>query len=274
MPFPYKTVLVTGATSGIGRGLAERLIEQGVFVIAVGRRKDRLDALVERHGGARVASEPFDISNLEALPSWTEKIISTYPSLDAVLLNAGVQRSLNFNSPGASSPDTLAQTTSELVTNYISPLHTTLLFLPHLRARAANGDPAAILLVSSSLALVPISRCPNYCASKAALHSLAWQLRAQLQDATASEGHSNQPGVRVIEIIPPAVQTELHTQQGLAPIGMPLEEFLTETWLALERGDQDEILVGPARDHSHVEEEKRRTFAWVAQQMKLQGSDT
>ncbi|CAP73992.1 uncharacterized protein PODANS_2_13450 [Podospora anserina S mat+] len=70
MPFPYKTVLITGATSGIGLALAERMISAGIFVITIGRRKDRLEALAEKYGSEKVAAEPFDVSDLDAMPAW------------------------------------------------------------------------------------------------------------------------------------------------------------------------------------------------------------
>lgn len=70
MPFPYKTVLITGATAGIGRALAERMISNGIFVIAVGRRSDRLQDLLTKHGSGKVAIETFDISELDELPAW------------------------------------------------------------------------------------------------------------------------------------------------------------------------------------------------------------
>lgn len=73
MPFPHKTVLITGATAGIGRALAERLIENNVFVIAVGRRKERLDGLVSKYGANKVAAEEFDVTDLDAIPAWAEK---------------------------------------------------------------------------------------------------------------------------------------------------------------------------------------------------------
>jgi NADP-dependent 3-hydroxy acid dehydrogenase YdfG len=76
MPFPYKTVLITGATSGIGLALAERMIATGIFVIAVGRRRERLDELVSKYGAEKVAAEPFDISDLDALPAWVEKYVT------------------------------------------------------------------------------------------------------------------------------------------------------------------------------------------------------
>lgn len=73
MPFPYNTVLITGASSGIGQALAERMIDAGVFVIAVGRRRDRLDALVAKHGSDKVAAEVFDVADIEAIPEWANK---------------------------------------------------------------------------------------------------------------------------------------------------------------------------------------------------------
>jgi NADP-dependent 3-hydroxy acid dehydrogenase YdfG len=73
MPFPYKNVLITGATSGIGQALAERMIEAGVFVIAVGRRQDRLDALAAKYSSDKIAVEAFDVSNIAAIPEWANK---------------------------------------------------------------------------------------------------------------------------------------------------------------------------------------------------------
>lgn len=73
MPFPYKTVLITGATAGIGQALAERMIEHGVFVIAVGRRRERLEALLAKHGADKIAIEVFDVANVEAIPAWAKE---------------------------------------------------------------------------------------------------------------------------------------------------------------------------------------------------------
>lgn len=72
MSFPYKTVVVIGATSGIGRALAERMIANGVFVIGVGRRRERLDALVAEHGPDKAAAAPFDITDLAGLAAWVQ----------------------------------------------------------------------------------------------------------------------------------------------------------------------------------------------------------
>lgn len=75
MPFPHKTVLITGATAGIGRALAERMVQNGIIVIAVGRRKDRLDDLVAKYGAEKLVAEEFDVTNLDAIPAWAEKCV-------------------------------------------------------------------------------------------------------------------------------------------------------------------------------------------------------
>ncbi|KAK2020569.1 NAD(P)-binding protein, partial [Colletotrichum zoysiae] len=192
------------------------------------------------------------------------RITTTYPTLDTIVLNAGIQRSVDFTDPSAISLPSVA---SELTTNYLSPVHMIALFLPHLQSLRPPAA-ASIVLVSSGLALVPIPRCPNYCAAKSALHSLAWSLRAQLA------GHAPSSHIRVVEVVPPAVRTELHSQQpdlvaaGQADFGMPLDAFTEETWAALEKGEEDEIIVGPAKNFAHVETDRKRMFDKMAESFK------
>jgi NADP-dependent 3-hydroxy acid dehydrogenase YdfG len=73
MSFPYKHVLLIGATSGIGRGLADRLLEAGVKVTIVGRRQDRLDEFVEQHGSTNADGFKFDITSLGEIPEFTAR---------------------------------------------------------------------------------------------------------------------------------------------------------------------------------------------------------
>ncbi|CAK7268743.1 hypothetical protein SEPCBS57363_003247 [Sporothrix epigloea] len=265
MPFPYKTVLVTGATSGIGQALVERMLTtgKGIFVIAVGRRQDRLDALQTKFGPQKIATENFDVSDITKLPAWTAKITAAYPALDCIVLNAGFQKSLDFSQP-QSVIDSLPDLTMEMTVNYLSPVHAATLFLPHL---TSLGKPAAVVFVTSGLALVPISRCPNYCASKAALHSLAWTLRTQLQENAATREQ-----MRVIEIVPPAVQTELHTRQGQPAFGLPLDQFIDEIWTGLNADElTGEIMPKSLRESfGHVEDAKRESYKKFAAMVKAQ----
>ncbi|KAI1174581.1 hypothetical protein F4777DRAFT_589150 [Nemania sp. FL0916] len=259
MPFPYKAVLITGATSGIGRALAEKMINTGIFVVAVGRNKDRLSELEAKYGPKKVAVEILDISHLKVLGEWSKRMLTTYPSIDCVFLNAGFQQVVDFTNP---SSITLDKIDSEVTTNYLSSIHIITHFLPHLISR--NPKPTGIVLVSSSLALVPMPLVANYCATKAAVHSLAWSLRAQL--AGRANGKTNH--IRVVEVLPPAVKTELHMRQGRGQMGMDLREYVEDTWGQLTSPEEiTECLPQMSRDQGigKVEDGKRRMFeaTWV-----------
>lgn len=73
MSFPYKNVLLVGATAGIGLAMAERMIENGIFVIGVGRRKERLDAFVAKHGPEKAAASQFDITEFDKIEAWAKE---------------------------------------------------------------------------------------------------------------------------------------------------------------------------------------------------------
>ena len=192
MVFQYKRVLVIGATSGIGKALADRFIKEGAFVIASGRRKESLEKLVYQHGREKVAAVPFDVTNLEGIPSFAQNITSTYPDLDCVFLNSGIQRGFNWTQPDSIDMDLIG---TEMLTNYTSFLALTKAFLPFLMAKQTEKS---LIYTTSGLALVPMSRCSNYCASKAALHHWILCLRRQLRDTK----------IKVVELFPPAVQSE------------------------------------------------------------------
>ena len=71
--FPYKKALVIGSTSGIGLELAERLVGQGVAVIAVGRRQKRLDRFVSKVGVENACGVAFDIGNVDRIPIFAQR---------------------------------------------------------------------------------------------------------------------------------------------------------------------------------------------------------
>lgn len=65
MSFPYKKVLIIGATSGIGKALAAKVIENGTQLVIAGRRKENLDEFVQKYGSDKVASKVFDVMQLD-----------------------------------------------------------------------------------------------------------------------------------------------------------------------------------------------------------------
>lgn len=148
----------------------------------------------------------------------------------------------------------------ELITNYSSAVCLAKAFIPHLQKQAT----AAIAFTTSQMALVPMMRCPNYGASKAALHHFILALRTQLQDGLGN--------IKVIEIYPPAVQTELHDakhQPDLKDghlIGMPLQEFIDEVWRQLCCGEE-QVAVGSAREIFEAVEVKRQEVYYQMTEM-------
>lgn len=73
MSSPYKHVLIIGATSGIGAALADKFVLEGAKVIAVGRRQDRLDAFVQKHGADKVSSVKYDVTDRAGLDAFVDQ---------------------------------------------------------------------------------------------------------------------------------------------------------------------------------------------------------
>lgn len=235
MSLKYNKVLVIGATSGIGWALAERIVQDGKQAVIVGRRQDRLDEFQKKHGSDKVDGVVFDITKLDEIPKFVKDVTSKHPDLDCVFLNSGIQRGFDFSKPETVDLDVLEL---EFRTNYLSYMHLTTAFIPFLQKQ---DKETSLVYTTSGLALLPLPRCPNHCASKAALHHMILVLRHQL-----ASGPGN---IKVIEIFPPAVQTELHDEKHQPDIkngrsmGMRLDEFTDGAWKGLVEG-KDQIPVG------------------------------
>lgn len=217
------TILITGGGSGIGRGLAEAFHKAGSKVIIAGRRRELLDEVVAANPG--MAAETFDVDNAEAIKTFAADLLKKYPTLNAVMHNAGIMRDEDLK---AGDPATAEAT---IATNLLGPIRLNSALMPHLLQQPA----ATVLTVTSGLASVPLSLTPTYCATKAAIHSYTECLRYQLQGTA----------VQVIEIVPPYVQTELTGEhQKTDPMAMPLEEYIAETMgILLNQPDAAEVLV-------------------------------
>ena len=75
MPFQYKHVLMIGATSGIGAAMADRLVQEGSKVVAVGRRQDRLDEFVHKHGQEKASAIKFDITDRQNIDQFVKRSV-------------------------------------------------------------------------------------------------------------------------------------------------------------------------------------------------------
>jgi uncharacterized oxidoreductase len=231
MKMRSNTIFITGGTSGIGKGLAEAFHHLGNQVIISGRREDRLRSVCAANPGMR--HFVLDVTDHNSIRNTGRKVIEEFPALNCVFNNSGMQRRHDF---AAGKPVDDAAMVAEIQTNLLGLIRVTAEFLPHLK----NQQDATLLNVSSGLAFVPISVFPVYCATKAAVHSFSLSLRNQLSGTK----------VKVIELIPPYVATELG---GGAPTPagalrqMPLDTFVAETMTELE-GDADEIAIGGAKN--------------------------
>ena len=231
MKMHSNTIFITGGTSGIGKGLAEAFHQLGNQVIISGRREDRLRTACAANPGMRYFV--LDVTDIASVRTTARKAFEEFPALNCVFNNAGVQRRHDF---AAGRPLDEPAMLAEIQTNLLGLIRVSAEFLPHLK----NQQDATLLNVSSGLAFVPFAVFPVYCATKAAVHSFSLSLRHQLRDSK----------VKVIELIPPYVATELGGG-AQAPAGalrqMPLDTFIAETMKELA-GDSDEIAIGGAKN--------------------------
>ena len=244
----FKCALITGGAGGIGRALAEYLLSKGKKVIIAGRTESNLQKTAQELGDSHNANkEPIpyyvlDTSDIYSLEEFSQKITRDHPNLDCLINNAGVQRPLDVNKMNAE--DFLAKADVELNTNVMGPMHLTMHLLPHLKSHSAAGGPALIMNVSSVLGISPFSIInPVYNGSKAWLHCWTMNLRSQLaRDRT---------DVRVVEIIPPSVGTDLHREREnpddnkkhKGADALTVEEFIEEIAAELE-ADKEVVTAG------------------------------
>jgi NADP-dependent 3-hydroxy acid dehydrogenase YdfG len=182
MPFSdYKTALVTGASSGIGAAVVERLCAEGLQVHALARSADALQTLAERTGCIPHAIDVTDLASITALVAEVD--------FDVLVNNAGVDR------PGSILKSTASDIDLLLDVNLRAVLHLCRLTLPGMVAR----DRGHIVNISSIAGAYNFGGNSTYHASKAAIHMLSRQLRI---DAYGKR-------VRVTEICPGRVATDI-----------------------------------------------------------------
>ncbi|GLC27819.1 SDR family oxidoreductase [Roseisolibacter agri] len=232
MELSGNTVLVTGGASGIGLAVARRFLEAGSRVAICGRREAALREAAAAHPG--LVTRACDLAREEDRVGLVEWALDALPGLNVLVNNAGIQRRFRL-----AEPEAWAETRQELAINLDAPVHLTLLLLAHLKAQPR----AAIVNVTSGLSFVPMASAPVYGATKAALHSFTLALRHQLADDAPH-------GPQVIEIIPPAVNTDLGGA-GLHTFGAPLDAFADAVMARLAAGET-EIAYGTAEDRARA----------------------
>jgi uncharacterized oxidoreductase len=236
MKLTGNTILITGGGSGIGRALAHRFNDRGNVVIVAGRRAAALEETI--NGRKNMHAYSLDVTDAASIARFAAEVVAAHPDLNILVNNAGVMRPEDLTATRA-----LDDAEATVVTNLLGPVRLTNALTSHL----AGKSDAAIVSVTSGLAFVPLIATPTYNATKAALHSYTVSLREQLRGK-----------IEVIEIAPPAVQTELSPGQAVNTAYMPLDMFADEVMTLFEgQPTPAEILVDRVKFLRNAEAEGR-----------------
>ena len=229
--FEGQVVLVTGAAQGLGKATSFAFGRCGAKVAMVDLNEPLLNETVEelRKQGVECAGIVANIATSGAPEAIVQKTIKVFGGLNILVNNAGIQRKV-----GMPTNEPWEETEREISINLAAPVHLSSLLVPHLRRQAGSF----IVNVSSGLAFVPMSPMPIYCATKAALHSFTLSLRSQLKSQS----------IGVIEIIPPAVKTNLG---GSHDFGEDLADF-TEGVIEQLKAGAPEITFGMSAKWSQL----------------------
>ena len=223
-------VLVTGASSGIGRAVCERLLADGHRAIGIARDFGKFPC-----DDRRFAAHAIDLADLDQLPAHLQDLVATYPALDALVLNAGAGRF------GALEQFSYDQIRSLIDLNFTSHVFVARAFLPTLK-KAGRGH---LVFMGSEAALTGTAQGSLYCAAKFALRGLAQALRAECARA----------GVRVTLVNPGMVQSPFFDESDFRPGPDPdnyilpedIAEVIVQALTARDGTVLDEINLSPQK---------------------------
>lgn len=206
MKLDGNTILITGGGSGIGEALAHRFHDLGNTVIIAGRRLGTLGRSIA--GRPNMAAMQLDVEDPAGVAAFVRRVVADHPALNMLINCAGIMR---FEE--ACHARDLRDAEATVAANLLGPIRMIDGLVDHLSERPGS----AIVNVSSGLAFVPLVATPTYNATKAAIHSYTIALREALKGR-----------VEVLELVPPAVQTELTPGQSHRNGYMPLDAFIDE----------------------------------------------
>jgi len=186
-----RTVLLTGASRGIGRAICERLLRQGHLVLGLARHPEIKDAPGNYHPLA------IDLSRLDEIDTRLRAFLTDQPPLDAVISNAGAPAFGNLEELS------YRQVSDGIALNLISHMLVARTTIPRLKCRSQSD----LLFIGSESSLRGGKRGSVYCAAKFGLRGFAQSLR---QECASS-------GVRVTVIHPGMVRTSFFDDLDFSP---------------------------------------------------------
>ena len=210
-----RTILITGGSAGIGLAFALKFLNLGNEVIVTGRRQAVLDEVKARHPGLHTIQG--DVADPAQVAALAAQVQAEFPKLDVLMNNAGIGHPQNLRQ----SADQLGALMAEIDVNVGGVIRVTSALIDILTANRGT-----IINVSSMLAFAPVPALPIYSATKAAVHSYTQSLRFQLEDS----------GVEVIELMPPAIATDMTSEFPEEVSKITTEELVRQSFAALKAG--------------------------------------
>ncbi|MBO9578077.1 MAG: SDR family NAD(P)-dependent oxidoreductase [Microbacteriaceae bacterium] len=201
-----KVAVVTGGASGIGRGIAEALLEQGATVVIADIQQDALDAAVAElagRAGERISGHSLDVSKAASYEALRERVLETEGRIDVVCLNAGV-------GPSGAIRDLTAKDWEWILgVNLWGVIHGVTTFLPVLEA---NPDGGHIEITGSNAGFIAQQSIGSYSVAKYGVLALAEVLDLELREAGSK--------VRVTYLAPGMIRTNIGSSSRNRPAGL------------------------------------------------------
>lgn len=202
MELSKNTILITEGDGGLGYGFAYKLIELGNQVIITGRNAERLERAKKLLPSLHTIT--LDITRTENIVNFYERVLNEFPALNILINNSGDMPQLVFHGSRI-----LYDITREIEINLTGPVCMVQQFLPHLKRQAS----AAILNVTSGIALVPYPVSSGQSESRAELRSYTQSLREELK-------HTR---IKVFELAAPGSFSPAHVPFTQVDSSMPSE---------------------------------------------------
>ncbi|MEA2576072.1 MAG: hypothetical protein QOH93_3370 [Chloroflexia bacterium] len=234
-PLDQQVVVITGASSGIGRETAARLAKRGAKVVVAARRDEALDDLVEqiRGEGGEAVSVPTDVSVYSEVQALASAAVEQYGRIDTWVNNAGVLIVGEFEKIELDEARRLFDI------NFWGELHGIKAVLPIMREQGGG----TIINVTSVTAQRPLPLMSVYSASKSALNGLSQAVRAELEGS----------GIELCILMPASIDTPLYqnalTTEGVMPKPAPPIYPPSEVAKAIEKTAESpkrDVYAGPA----------------------------
>jgi short-subunit dehydrogenase len=220
MDWSKKVVLITGASSGIGRALSIELARRGATIGMVARRHDILKQIVNeiKTAGGLAIDLPADVTDRDAIHLAAQTLLQNFGHIDVLIASAGISTTTSVN-------DLCEIEAAKVIdVNLIGVINSITAVLPHMRERKAGH----LVGLSSLAAYRGLPKSAIYCASKAAVSALFESLRIDLKTT----------GIDVTILHPGFIKTPSTATRKRMPFLLELDQASAKMVRAIEKRKQ------------------------------------